>query len=211
MDAAARLEPIPHPPGHVFVGNLFDLDASHPVESLMDLARKYGPIYELEVLGSGSRVIVSSHELVDELCDESRFDKMLGPGLKAIAEGPADRGLFTSETSDPNLCVPAVLDAGVRAVRAADGADAAAARLPAQDRQGRRLGDRGAERDELDRRAQARRRPAARAPTPTSSWRSSSSSRTRRSRSAPTRSSTRPSTASRPTSSTTTPTSWPAS
>ena len=54
------------------------------------------------MLGSGSRVIVSSHELVDELCDESRFDKMLGPGLKAIAEGPADRGLFTSETSDPN-------------------------------------------------------------------------------------------------------------
>ena len=68
------------------------------------------------MLGSGSRVIVSSHELVDELCDESRFDKMLGPGLKAIAEGPADRGLFTSEIG-PNFCVPAVLDAGVRAVR----------------------------------------------------------------------------------------------
>ena len=101
MDAAARLEPIPRPPGHVFVGNLFDLDASHPVESLMDLARKYGPIYEL-ALPRGSRVIVSSHELVDELCDESRFDKMLGPGLKAVAEGPAGRGLFTSETSDPN-------------------------------------------------------------------------------------------------------------
>ena len=49
MDAAAHLEPIPRPPGHVFVGNLFDLDASHPVESLMDLARKYGPIYELEL------------------------------------------------------------------------------------------------------------------------------------------------------------------
>ena len=46
MDAAARLEPIPRPPGHLFVGNLFDLDASHPIESLMDLARKYGPIYE---------------------------------------------------------------------------------------------------------------------------------------------------------------------
>ena len=41
----------------------------------------------------GSRVIVSSYELVDELCDESRFDKMLGPGLKALAEGPAGRGL----------------------------------------------------------------------------------------------------------------------
>src|SRR4029077_7262114 len=101
MDVAPHLQPIPRPPGHVFVGNLFDLDASHPVESLMDLARKYGPIYEL-ALPRGSRVIVSSHKLVDELCDESRFDKMLGPGLKAAAEGPAGRVLFTSETSDPN-------------------------------------------------------------------------------------------------------------
>jgi cytochrome P450 / NADPH-cytochrome P450 reductase len=30
------------------VGNLFDLDASHPIDSLMNLARKYGPIYQLE-------------------------------------------------------------------------------------------------------------------------------------------------------------------
>ena len=45
MDTAVRLEPIPHPPGHLFVGNLFDLDASHPLESLTELARKYGPIY----------------------------------------------------------------------------------------------------------------------------------------------------------------------
>jgi cytochrome P450/NADPH-cytochrome P450 reductase len=27
---------------------------------------------------------------------------MLGPGLNALAEGPAGRGLFTSETPDPN-------------------------------------------------------------------------------------------------------------
>jgi len=102
MGTAARLEPIPHPPDHLFVGNLFDLDASHPIESLMELARKYGPIYELKLPGRGSRVIVSGYKLVDELCDESRFDKMLGPGLEALAEGPVDRGLFTSETSDPN-------------------------------------------------------------------------------------------------------------
>jgi cytochrome P450/NADPH-cytochrome P450 reductase len=101
MATVAHLEPIPHPPGHLFVGNLLDLDASRPIESLMDLARKYGPIYELELPG-GSRVIVSGYELVDELCDESRFDKMLGSGLNALAEGPVGRGLFTSETSDPN-------------------------------------------------------------------------------------------------------------
>ena len=84
------------------MGNLFDLDASSPIDSLMDLARKYGPIYELELPGGGSRVIVSGYDLVDELCNEWRFDKKLGQGLSALAEGPADRGLFTSETSDPN-------------------------------------------------------------------------------------------------------------
>ena len=102
MGNVAHLKPIPRPPDHLFVGNLFDLDASHPIESLMELARKYGPIYELKLPGGASRVIVSGYKLVDELCDESRFDKMLGPGLNALAEGPAGRGLFTSETSDPN-------------------------------------------------------------------------------------------------------------
>ena len=74
MGTPAPLEPIPHPPEHLLVGNLFDLDASHPIESLMELSRKYGPIYELELPGSASRVIVSGYELVNELCDESRFD-----------------------------------------------------------------------------------------------------------------------------------------
>jgi cytochrome P450/NADPH-cytochrome P450 reductase len=84
------------------VGNLLDLDTHHPIESLMGLARKYGPIFEIAVPGHGSRIIVSGHRLVDELCDESRFDKMVGAGLTAVGEGPAGRGLFTSETADPN-------------------------------------------------------------------------------------------------------------
>jgi cytochrome P450 / NADPH-cytochrome P450 reductase len=113
MDTVPPLQPIPRPPGHLVVGNLFDLDARHPIESLMNLAREYGPIFQIEIPGRGTRVIVSGYELVDELCDESRFDKMLGPGLKALAEGPVGRGLFTSETSDPlwrkahNVLLPA--------------------------------------------------------------------------------------------------------
>jgi cytochrome P450/NADPH-cytochrome P450 reductase len=97
----------------MLVGNLLDLDAHHPIESLMELARKYGPIFEVTLPGRGSGVILSGHTLVDEVCDESRFDKMLGGGLKALAEGPADRGLFTSETADPcwskahNVLLPA--------------------------------------------------------------------------------------------------------
>jgi cytochrome P450 / NADPH-cytochrome P450 reductase len=113
MDTVPPLQPIPRPPGHLVIGNLLDLDARHPIESLMNLARDYGPIFQIEIPGRGTRVIVSGFNLVDELCDESRFDKMLGPGLKALAEGPVGRGLFTSETSDPtwrkahNVLLPA--------------------------------------------------------------------------------------------------------
>jgi cytochrome P450/NADPH-cytochrome P450 reductase len=83
------------------VGNLLDLDVNHPMESLADLARQYGPIYEIQ-MPNGSRIIVSGYELANELCDETRFDKTLGPGLRALTNGPVGRGLFTSETSDPN-------------------------------------------------------------------------------------------------------------
>ena len=46
MDPVPNLEPIPRPPGHMLVGNLFDVDTAHPMEGLAELARKYGPIYE---------------------------------------------------------------------------------------------------------------------------------------------------------------------
>ena len=51
METVPQLQPIPRPPGHLFVGNLFDLNASHPIESLMDLARNYGRIFQIEVPG----------------------------------------------------------------------------------------------------------------------------------------------------------------
>jgi hypothetical protein len=84
MEDASHFEPIPRPPGHMLVGNLFDIDAAHPMEGLAELARKYGPIYGLDVPGLGSRIVASSFELVDPLCDESRFDKNVGAGLSAL-------------------------------------------------------------------------------------------------------------------------------
>jgi cytochrome P450 / NADPH-cytochrome P450 reductase len=113
MATPTHLETIPHPPGHPFVGNLFDLDSNHPIESMMDLAREYGPIYRFDAPGGNSRVVVSGYELVNQLCDESHFDKKLGPGLRTLGNGPVGRGLFTSETSDPlwrkahNILLPA--------------------------------------------------------------------------------------------------------
>src|SRR5262245_4503560 len=113
MTTPTPLEPIPQPPGHLLVGNLFDLHSENLVENFMALAREYGPIYRLDLPGGNSRIIVSGVDLVDELCDESRFDKMLGSGLRALNEGAAGHGLFTSETTDPlwhkahNILLPA--------------------------------------------------------------------------------------------------------
>jgi cytochrome P450 / NADPH-cytochrome P450 reductase len=101
MEDASHLEPIPRPPGHLLVGNLFDIEAGHPIESMMELARKYGPIIELDLPGGRLLTIASSFDLVDKLCDESQFDKKVG-ALSQLVKGPVGRGLITSETQDPN-------------------------------------------------------------------------------------------------------------
>ncbi|MDR4157049.1 hypothetical protein, partial [Bacillus cereus] len=46
-------------------------------------------------------VFVSSHELVKEVSEESRFDKNMGKGLLKVREFSGD-GLFTSWTEEPN-------------------------------------------------------------------------------------------------------------
>jgi cytochrome P450 / NADPH-cytochrome P450 reductase len=101
MAADPSLVPIPQPPAHLLVGNLFDLRTGSLFERLTALAREYGPIYRLELPGGNSRVVVSSAALVDELCDEARCDKTVGPGLRALNDGPIGHGLFTAETDDP--------------------------------------------------------------------------------------------------------------
>src|SRR5215210_2020861 len=58
MALAGNLQPIPHPPGHPFVGNMFDVDPHHPIESLMALAREYGPIFRVDAPGRGSQYVV---------------------------------------------------------------------------------------------------------------------------------------------------------
>jgi cytochrome P450 / NADPH-cytochrome P450 reductase len=94
-------EPIPQPPGYPVLGNLFDIrGADTPIQALMKLARQYGPIFRLRV-GPRNLVVVSGFDLVDEICDDERFDKMLGAGL-INARSVAGDGLFTSWTQEPN-------------------------------------------------------------------------------------------------------------
>ena len=88
------------PRGVPVIGNVFDIDMQNPIQGMIKMAREYGPIFKLST-PAGTRVIVSGPELVNEVCDDSRFDKYLGGGLVELSKGVAGHGLFTSQTEDP--------------------------------------------------------------------------------------------------------------
>ncbi|KAI5248664.1 cytochrome P450 [Aureobasidium subglaciale] len=92
--------PIPGPAGWPFLGNINDIDPEVPVKSLMDIADKYGSIYSLSILGK-RRVIVSSVELLNEICDEKRFGKVVTAALGEVRNLTGD-GLFTAHNGEHN-------------------------------------------------------------------------------------------------------------
>jgi cytochrome P450 / NADPH-cytochrome P450 reductase len=93
-------EDLPGPRGLPLLGNIRDIDMSNPIESLVSLAREYGPIFKLAT-PAGTRIIVSGADLVNEICDDERFDKKVTGGLSGLKRGAASSGLFTAETDDP--------------------------------------------------------------------------------------------------------------
>ena len=96
------LQRIPEPEGERPIGghaHLLNLDA--PIESMGKLARRLGPIYKLKFAGGAELVVVSSQELISELCDETRFDKMVSGALYKIRDFAYD-GLFTAHTREDN-------------------------------------------------------------------------------------------------------------
>jgi cytochrome P450/NADPH-cytochrome P450 reductase len=98
----ARNAVIPQPRGLPLIGNLGDLNPETPVQSMMALARTHGPIFRIRMFGGGM-ILLSSQELVNEVCDEKRFD-----------------GLFTAYTGEANwgkahrLLTPEFRPRGVR-------------------------------------------------------------------------------------------------
>lgn len=76
------------------------IDTAEPVQSLLTLSKELGEIYRLQLPG-GNLLVVSSQRLVDELCDETRFDKKVSGALYNIRDIAKD-GLFTAKTTEPN-------------------------------------------------------------------------------------------------------------
>ncbi|MDO3681984.1 bifunctional cytochrome P450/NADPH--P450 reductase [Paenibacillus ehimensis] len=91
---------IPQPRTYGLLGNLPLIDSKKPTLSMCKLAEEYGPIYRLTIPGYSS-IVVSGHELVAEVCDESRFDKSIKGDLENVRAFGGD-GLFTSRTDEPN-------------------------------------------------------------------------------------------------------------
>jgi cytochrome P450/NADPH-cytochrome P450 reductase len=100
MTTLSQTAPIPQPKPDPILGNIRDLDPKAPVQSMIRLARTCGPIYRLSLPG-GDVIFVSSQALVDELSDETRFEKGENQALENLRELAFD-GLFSAHTNEAN-------------------------------------------------------------------------------------------------------------
>ena len=93
---------IPSPRTLPFIGNLHQIPKAGLIQHLMAVARDFADpgIFKL-YFGSYVSIWVSHPELVAELCDEARFRKIPGPGLRAVRAFAGD-GLFTAFSDEEN-------------------------------------------------------------------------------------------------------------
>lgn len=88
------------PQGLPFIGNMLDLQGDIPVRAIERISDIHGPIFKIRTPGRET-VVVSGFELFDELCDETRFYKLLGGKLRDLNDHEPGRavGLFTQYVS----------------------------------------------------------------------------------------------------------------
>lgn len=95
------LQRIPQPSPAPVVGNLSSIDLDDPSRSFMQLAVRHGPIYRLSILGL-DMVVLSSWKLVNEACDDERFQKSIKGEIEELRNVVHD-GLFTVRQAVPLL------------------------------------------------------------------------------------------------------------
>ncbi|KAH9209775.1 cytochrome P450 [Leptodontidium sp. 2 PMI_412] len=98
--AALKPTPIPGPSSLPILGNSLDIDPDAALQSLTKLGEKYGPIFQLTFAGE-TQFIITSQELMDELCDGSRFVKVVTGSLERLRDGVGD-ALFTAHEGEAN-------------------------------------------------------------------------------------------------------------
>ncbi len=101
LDGVLDVDALPEPKGFPIVGHLHQLRQQGMVQRVLGAMQEVqGGIFKLR-LGRRLAVFVTSADLVAELCDETRFRKVLGPGLRVVRRFGGD-GLFTALGDEPN-------------------------------------------------------------------------------------------------------------
>jgi cytochrome P450/NADPH-cytochrome P450 reductase len=94
------LHAIPQPDPNFLTEHLTDVGASTLIQQLMEVAKVYGPVFQLPIPGQ-DRVTVTGYGPMSDVCDEQRFDKAITGGLLKLRNLTGD-GLFTAWTTEPN-------------------------------------------------------------------------------------------------------------
>ncbi|KAF7323877.1 hypothetical protein MKEN_00609100 [Mycena kentingensis (nom. inval.)] len=94
------ITPIPQPRALPLIGNLLDLQGDVPTEAMERILDVHGSIIKVILpAGKGEMTIVGGAELLEQMCDETRFFKLAGGALTALGGGKA-QGLFTAKSED---------------------------------------------------------------------------------------------------------------
>nr|MBA3897299.1 cytochrome P450 [Sphingomonadaceae bacterium] len=93
---------IPAPKTVPLLGNLHQIPKAGLIGHLLELSRDFADpgIFKLK-FGSRVGLFVTAPDLVAELCDETRFRKIPGPGLRVVRKFAGD-GLFTAFSDEAN-------------------------------------------------------------------------------------------------------------
>ncbi|KAF7333412.1 Fatty acid hydroxylase [Mycena venus] len=92
---------IPQPPTIPFIGNVTSIEPGSPQQSFELLAKKYGEIYQIDLLGN-KLIFVSSYALANEVSDETRFQKRVAGGLWEVRNLVGDALLSKAQPEEPN-------------------------------------------------------------------------------------------------------------
>jgi cytochrome P450/NADPH-cytochrome P450 reductase len=91
---------IPMPPRLPVLGHLHQLPRGKFIQHLMTVARGHDGIFSMD-FGGRLGIFVHSADMATELCDETRFRKVVGMALHKVRDFAGD-GLFTAHGDEPN-------------------------------------------------------------------------------------------------------------
>ncbi|KAM5372105.1 hypothetical protein ACJZ2D_007638 [Fusarium nematophilum] len=93
--------PIPEPRKLPWIGHITEFKSEDSIQDLLRLHDIHGDIYRLRFPEGKTYLIVGSNKLINEICDETRFQKTLNTELGEV-RNLANDGLFTAKPGEEN-------------------------------------------------------------------------------------------------------------